>query len=454
MNSARTCGKCNAYGEVNHMIGCDMCDIWLHRECAGLTNEDPDPNKSWRCERCIHDEATEVASNRTQHTTRTSSSIRAQRAELALKLLEEEQELIKKNREKEDALRKKEEEILKKRAEEDAMLLKQKHELLQSLEDGNGSVRSIMSSKSSRRKVESWLGANRATVQTPLAEQPQSAGRSNQSIIPPGTVVVSEAKSSFDAPFEKNSAKDINIPKSTSTPQKTLSTPSVVPMPSAPLCNLPPLSSKWAGLRPGVKFQSSSAFPTILESHLNSIRAIQTTASIGSLGAIPKVTFATKTCDSQLSSVHPTGPPRISTFGFGGSMNQIVSVNPSGSQFVSAPSSECLSSVVATSSQSNPVNVPSSVQWNKSWFTPATAAVPAAPVPSSEAHQPTGAPIGDGSNPALTTMNNSGSSHHIDSSHCTAPPYGQPFDMLLQATPSGAQIAARQVPRNHTEGEC
>nr|XP_029708292.1 uncharacterized protein LOC109431025 [Aedes albopictus] len=198
------------------MVGCDMCDIWLHQECAGITSETHDPNKSWRCERCIHDEATEIASNRTRHTTRTSSSIRAQRAELALKLLEEEQELIKRNREKEDEFRKREEEIQRKRAEQDAELLKQKHQLLQSLEDGSGSVRSGMSSSASRKKVESWLGTNRGAVQIPLAEQPQESG-STHPADPAVTMAVSsssELKSGLDS-FEPTATKANNVPKST-----------------------------------------------------------------------------------------------------------------------------------------------------------------------------------------------------------------------------------------------
>lgn len=161
-----------------------MCDIWLHRDCAGFSSETLDPNKSWRCERCLHDEATEVASHRTHHTTRTSSSIRAQRAELALKLLEEEQELIRRNREKEDEFRRKEQEIQKTRAEEDARLLKQKHELLQSLEDENGSVQSVMSSKASRKKVESWLGTASCPVPARIVEEPQVSGSVDQPGIP------------------------------------------------------------------------------------------------------------------------------------------------------------------------------------------------------------------------------------------------------------------------------
>ncbi|XP_062710849.1 uncharacterized protein LOC134288933 [Aedes albopictus] len=444
MNSARICEKCHTNGWVSHMVGCDICDIWLHQECAGLTSETHDPNKSWRCERCIHDEATEIASNRTRHTTRTSSSIRAQRAELALKLLEEEQELIKRNREKEDEFRKKEEEIQRKRAEQDAELLKQKHQLLQSLEDGSGSVRSGMSSSASRKKVESWLGTNRGAVQIPLAEQPQESG-STQPANPAATMAASspsELKSGLDS-FEPTATKANNVPKSTSTPQKTLSTPSVFPQILAPPSKLPlqatnsSMLSKWAGHYPGVNVHSSSALPTIFETQSNAIPANQPNR----FGATSSVPITRNVCDSQSRTVHSSGPQ--GTLGCEAmSMGQVVTVNSSGSRFVTAPSFGCVSSVVAVNSLPKPSG-PSSGQWYQPRGAPSEAAAPLS-MPGAYGQARTDFNIGGNLNPPLAGTSSNIDPHQTDSSHSILPPC-VPQDMSLQCTPSGGQLAARQV---------
>lgn len=46
---------------------------------------------------------------------------------------------------------------------------------MQSLEDENGSVRSVMSSKASGKKVESWIGTATGSVPAGIAEKPQAA---------------------------------------------------------------------------------------------------------------------------------------------------------------------------------------------------------------------------------------------------------------------------------------
>ncbi|XP_062547153.1 uncharacterized protein LOC134212888 [Armigeres subalbatus] len=311
MESARTCGKCHTSGLVREMVGCDMCDVWLHNDCAGIAAENADPNKSWRCEQCLHDEATEVASNGTQKTSRTSSSIRAQRAELALKMLEEEQALMLKNREKEDELRRKEEEVQMKRAEEDAKLLRQKHELLQSLEDGNGSTRS--GSNAGRKKVQSWLGANHGGI-VPLAEQPQPSGGTVQSTMDPtvttASLPTSELQSGVDVLHNSIAAGISKVPKSTSTPHKTISTPLVTPHTSVPLTNVPQYSVKdssyvkWGGYYPGANILQSSAIPTIFEAPLSSINIAKNVPSVRN--TTQTVPFSIESRTSQFTPPHPT----------------------------------------------------------------------------------------------------------------------------------------------------
>ncbi|XP_058449200.1 uncharacterized protein LOC131429170 [Malaya genurostris] len=221
MYSTRECGKCNTGGVVNEMVGCDMCDIWLHADCAGITGDTPDPNRSWRCAECLHDEVTDVVSIGSRKTAKTSSSTRNRRAELALKLLEEEQALREINRQKEDELRRKEAEILKTRAEEDAKLLKQKHDLLQSLEDEDNSNRSGISSRASREMVQSWLGGG----EIPPPEKPQPSVGDVQPIVTSTFGTVSTHKSTMSGPqFGTDShptaiaATNIDVPKSSSTP--------------------------------------------------------------------------------------------------------------------------------------------------------------------------------------------------------------------------------------------
>ncbi|XP_062711694.1 uncharacterized protein LOC134289606 [Aedes albopictus] len=136
---------------------------------------------------CLHDEATERTSKRSRKTGRTTSSILAQRTELALQLLEEEKALIKRNREREDEFLKKEAEKQRKRGEEDAKLLKQKHDLLKSLEDGNGSIRSGISSNASRRRVQEWLGANSGGLVPVTGQQQKSRPTAQLSAIPSET---------------------------------------------------------------------------------------------------------------------------------------------------------------------------------------------------------------------------------------------------------------------------
>nr|XP_029712283.1 PHD finger protein At3g20280-like [Aedes albopictus] len=225
MNSVRTCEKCHTSGTVEQMVGCDMCDIWLHMKCAGVTTDNADPDKSWRCERCLHDEATERTSHRSRKTSRTTSSILAQRTELALQLLDEEQALIKRNREREDEFLKKEAEMQRKRAEEDAKLLKQKHDLLKSLEDGNGSIRSGISSIASRRRVQEWLGTNSGGLVT-VTEQPQMSGPTAQLSATPSEIsalpIMPPRKSDADVLLSQDAEGSTIAPKSTSTPQKTL----------------------------------------------------------------------------------------------------------------------------------------------------------------------------------------------------------------------------------------
>ncbi|XP_062705142.1 uncharacterized protein LOC134287389 [Aedes albopictus] len=375
MNSVRTCEKCHTSGTVEQMIGCDMCDIWLHMKCAGVTTDTADPDKSWRCERCLHDEATERTSHRSRKTGRTTSSISAQRAELALQLLEEEQALIKRNREREDEFLKKEAEMQKKRAEEDAKLLKQKHDLLKSLEDGNGSIRSGISSNASRRRVQEWLGSNSGGL-VPVTEQPQMSGptaelsaTSKISALP----IMPPRKSGVDVLLSQDAEGSTIAPKSTSTPQKTLSTPLILSNTPVPPMVVPSeittsaSNAKWGGYYPGINVFSSSVLPTIPENKPSVTNVDTTNAPLGSYATSQAIPLSVGNPANQYPHIYATGSKFTYASGYEStSTGQTVSVNPSSSPFVSVPAQSFgLTPSVVTTSSLLKSGVPCPGQWNE-----------------------------------------------------------------------------------------
>lgn len=147
MQSAKVCGKCSSSGITGGMVGCVMCDAWFHPGCVEVSETNHNPDKTWRCTRCVNDDVREVASQHTSKSLGSSASSKARR-ELLLQQLEEQRALKLKQRAEED-------EIRKKRAEEDEAFLQQKLDII--LEDDIESRSSRQSSRASRRKVEDWL---------------------------------------------------------------------------------------------------------------------------------------------------------------------------------------------------------------------------------------------------------------------------------------------------------
>ncbi|XP_058828346.1 uncharacterized protein LOC131688193 [Topomyia yanbarensis] len=427
------------------MIGCDMCDVWFHVDCAGITSENTDPNKSWRCEQCFNDEVTEVASNTSRKTTMTSSSVNARRAELALKLLEEQQALLKRNREKEDEFRRKEEEVQKKRAEEDAKLLKQKHELLQSLEDRNGSNRSEISSRASRKMVQSWLGGG----EMPLAEKPQPFEQGAPLTMPISAIATatfpptSGQQSGADSLLNKNAATNIIVPKSTSTPHAT--TNAANNNSSVPLTNVSHQAvtstsyANWGGHYPGVVIKSSSGIPTTCELYSNATKVSHTNTYPWGFGAASVVPYSTGNCGSQLT-IHAAGTskPLVSRYGsiWGA---PIPPVNNSGE---TGPFG-CVSSTVQTSSQpTTGMHCPIQRQ-PVSVVSAASVPVTMTGVFGQTQHVPR---LYGNLNPVVATTNVGDSEQQqMAGSHYQVPSNMQQLHMPLHHVPSGEQIAARHV---------
>ncbi|XP_058816807.1 uncharacterized protein LOC131680103 [Topomyia yanbarensis] len=440
MNNPRICGKCHRDGSVNQMVGCDMCDVWLHVDCAGITGENPDPNKSWRCEQCLHDEVTEVASNATQKTTKTSSSVNVRRAELALKLLEEEQALLKRNREKEDEFRWKEAEIQKQRAEEDAKLLKQKHELLQSLDDGDGSIRSGISRRVSRKMVQSWLGGS----EIPLIEKPQASAKGTQPLTVPVSGTVAAAISSTlgqqsgaDILRNKNAATNIIVPKSTSTPHTTISTVNhnaSVPIQAATSTSF----ANWGGYYPRVAINSSSDIPINCEAQKFS----QTNILPWGFGAPSAAAFSSGSYSSQLPPVFASGSiPLVSSYDSQSAPQTIPVAN-----FGGALAFGCASSSVATSSQSaTSVSFPN--HWNQRQLVSvvSTASDPVTSTGIFGQAQPVPR-VYNNSNPVAAAANvNNLEQQQQGGSYYPLPPNMQQLGVPVQNVPSVEQIAARHV---------
>ncbi|XP_053691136.1 uncharacterized protein LOC128739665 [Sabethes cyaneus] len=225
MNTARLCAKCNSEGLPEHMIGCDRCEVWLHHECAGLTVAPPNSDQSWICEKCAQEDVGELLSQRSKKTT-TSTSSQARRVELELKQFAEKQELMQKQRAEED-------EIRRRRAEEDSIMLTRKYELLQTAEQ-NTSNRSQMSSRVSREKVRSWLGAQNNNIM-PAAVKPTNVTANRPPTTELGGNIVNQTPlaNPLVAEIHRADKKIIShqaIPQSTSTPhsgQDTTTIPAI-----------------------------------------------------------------------------------------------------------------------------------------------------------------------------------------------------------------------------------
>ncbi|XP_062713658.1 uncharacterized protein LOC134290517 [Aedes albopictus] len=128
------CGKCNRSDSANNMVGCDLCETWVHYDCAGVTDSIADPERSWKCEKCLAELNAKPRSQKSGTSRTSGQSGTSQRQQLQLQLLEEQRKLRLKHQEEEYAARKKaaeeEEKVRKERMEEECRYLKEKFELL------------------------------------------------------------------------------------------------------------------------------------------------------------------------------------------------------------------------------------------------------------------------------------------------------------------------------------
>ncbi|XP_062714812.1 uncharacterized protein LOC109426713 [Aedes albopictus] len=208
MQPAKVCGKCSSGGSIGQMLGCDMCDVWFHAGCVDETDTNLNPDRTWKCSRCVKDDAGEVSSHHASKSVRSSASSRARR-ELLLQQLEEQRALKLKQRAEED-------EIRRKRAEEDDAFLQQKLELM--LDDDNESRRSKLSSRASRQKVEGWLNDGRGGQTVATGPTSDIVTPKQGEVHQPG-LITSVGAAHLPECAPSTSGMQREVPTSTSTPQ-------------------------------------------------------------------------------------------------------------------------------------------------------------------------------------------------------------------------------------------
>ncbi|XP_055584745.1 uncharacterized protein LOC129737609 [Uranotaenia lowii] len=135
----RNCEKCSKTDSLANMVGCDMCDIWMHFPCAGVDSSIGDPDRSWRCDNCKEDKAPSEAASKISKDSGKSRKSR---------IIEESLDLLEKQRK-----------IQIRRAAEEDEYFRKRFELLKRLEDAEDakSIRSDVSVKTKRDDVENWL---------------------------------------------------------------------------------------------------------------------------------------------------------------------------------------------------------------------------------------------------------------------------------------------------------
>nr|XP_029729669.1 uncharacterized protein LOC109426713 [Aedes albopictus] len=213
MQPAKVCGKCSSGGSIGQMLGCDMCDVWFHAGCVDETDTNLNPDRTWKCSRCVKDDAGEVSSHHASKSVRSSASSRARR-ELLLQQLEEQRALKLKQRAEED-------EIRRKRAEEDDAFLQQKLELM--LDDDNESRRSKLSSRASRQKVEGWLNDGRGGQTVATGPASDIVTPKQGEVHQPG-LITSVGAVHLPECAPSTSGMQREVPTSTSTPQAGVGT--------------------------------------------------------------------------------------------------------------------------------------------------------------------------------------------------------------------------------------
>ncbi|XP_058828395.1 uncharacterized protein LOC131688239 [Topomyia yanbarensis] len=263
------------------MVGCDLCDTWFHPDCVGKTQHDFNPDKSWRCSRCVDDEATELASQHTHKSVRSAASSKA-RKELLLKQLEEQRALQLKQRAEED-------EIRRKRAEEDDAFLQQKMNII--LEDDNESSRSKLSSRVSREKVATWLNGGQSGETVPTKKSPPLGAIPRPQVSQQLGIIASVPDATQGAPELQP-----KIPTSTSTPNSRIgATPlqATVLQSNAPIqVGAIPSFSNQAGSGYVTNARQKSAFPTFYgggQSLFGSSQIPQVSSFTGNFGIQPGI---------------------------------------------------------------------------------------------------------------------------------------------------------------------
>nr|XP_029715122.1 uncharacterized protein LOC115258827 [Aedes albopictus] len=193
------CKKCNQILGDDNWVCCDVCESWVHFQCAGVNQSIAD--KSWKCGDCLADwDGTDVTSKSgvsfNESSVSKSSSRASQRLQLSLQHLEEQRKLSKLRAEEELQMKQKEEEarLKKLQMEEAAKLkqlddeqeyLKQRYTLLMQIADekdasskrsgvSGKSRRTGVSVKSKRDQLEKWLKG--AVVDEVGQSKPSSSG--------------------------------------------------------------------------------------------------------------------------------------------------------------------------------------------------------------------------------------------------------------------------------------
>lgn len=90
-NSEKHCGKCDRRDSVDDLVTSDRCGIWMHFQCAGVTDLIADPDRSWRCDRCRSHKDSESVSKISIGTS--CSSRRSTRLEISIQMVEEQRRL-------------------------------------------------------------------------------------------------------------------------------------------------------------------------------------------------------------------------------------------------------------------------------------------------------------------------------------------------------------------------
>lgn len=199
------------------MVGCDLCDAWVHFGCAGVTASIE--NHSWKCDKCKEKILEDTTQRSVSSRTSSVSSKASQRVQLRLQMLEEQRQLRLKVLEEEEAARKKraaeEEAARRKRAQEEAEFIRQKYELL--MDETPSDLETYGhdgKEQNMGENIEKWLDVGRGLVGPVTSPPPAVEGRQTQQEIMPPSSVPSQPRPDTFGQTQVNAA-----PTSTSTPQ-------------------------------------------------------------------------------------------------------------------------------------------------------------------------------------------------------------------------------------------